>query len=207
MRSLLDDLGVARKAKKLQRGTRTRREKPIWEPLLELAPEDIDDFMWMGEIEVTDGARVQMYKHYWTRRYIHLDLGGRAFVYLEPDRYEEVDAEWVLPHVCAYREIRASIVRRNELTARTSAGLDRRPSIGWHGIDHFSSFSTLASFSEGDGWEYESARVAFLGSDPDGERLAVIAATPESGELVILHAMPMRERYGRKYVEAISWRV
>ena len=70
--------------------------------------------MWMGEVELTDGGRVQMYKHYWTRRYIHLDLGGRCFVWLDEDRYEEVDPEWLLPHVFAYRESRANIVRRNE---------------------------------------------------------------------------------------------
>ena len=39
-------------------------------------------------------------------------------------------------------------------------------------------------------------------------RLEVIAATVERSErLLILHAMPMREKYGRDYVEAISWRV
>jgi hypothetical protein len=53
---------VARKAKKWQRGRMTRNEEPAWEPLLEVAPEDIDDFMWMGEVELTDGGRVQMYK-------------------------------------------------------------------------------------------------------------------------------------------------
>ena len=200
---------MARRAKKWQRGKGRQYEEPVWEPLLELAPEDIDDFMWMGEIELTDGGRVQMYKHYWTRRYLHLDLGGRAFVYLDDDRYEEVDAEWLLPHVFAYRESRASIVRRNEWTDGERIGWAR--SATKHRVSRERSLFVVRHagicFAEGDEWEYESQRVVFLGSDADGLRLEVIAAIEESGSLHILHAMSMRERYGRKYVEAISWRV
>jgi hypothetical protein len=205
----VDDPPVAGRSKKWQRAKDRQYEVPAWEPLLELAPEDIDDFMWMGEIELTDGGRMQMYKHYWTRRYLHLDLGGRAFVYVEPDRYEEVDAEWLLPHVFAYRESRASIVRRNEWIDGENIGWAR--SATKHRVSRERSLFVVRHagicFSEGEEWEYESPRVVFLGTDEEGERLEVIAATPENGSLVILHAMPMRERYGRKYVEAVSWRV
>lgn len=201
---------MARKAKKWQRGEMTRSEEPAWEPLLEVAPEDIDDFMWMGEVELTDGGRVQMYKHYWTRRYIHLDLGGRGFVWLDENRYEEVDPEWLLPHVFAYRESRASIVRRNEWVNGERIGWTR--SATKHRVSRERSLFVVRHagicFEQDRDWEYENPRVAFLGSDECGERLEVIAAIVEPSErLLILHAMPMREKYGRDYVEAISWRV
>ncbi len=188
----------------------TRREEPAWEPLLELAPEDIDDFMWMGEVELTDGGRVQMYKHYWTRRYIHLDLGGRCFVWLDEDRYEEVDAEWLLPHVFAYRESRANIVRRNEWIDGKRIGWAR--SATKHRVSRERSLFVVRHagicFALEDEREYDNSRVVFLGGDQDGERIEVIAAIVEPwGRLLILHAMPMRKKYGRDYVEAISWRV
>lgn len=46
---------------------------PEWEPLLNFAPDHIDDFMWMYSVDLKDGTRLQAYKHYWTRRYLHLD--------------------------------------------------------------------------------------------------------------------------------------
>jgi hypothetical protein len=201
---------MARKAKKWQRGEMTRREEPAWEPLLEVAPEDIDDFMRMGEVELTDGGRAQMYKHYWTRRYIHLDLGGRCFVWLDEDRYEEVDPEWLLPHVFAYRESRANIVRRNEWTDGERIGWAR--SATKHRVSRERSLFVVRHagicFAQDRDREYENPRVAFLGCDECGERLEVIAAIVGPSErLLILHAMPMREKYGRDYVEAISWRV
>jgi hypothetical protein len=201
---------MARKAKRWQRGKGTRRDEPIWEPLLELAPEDIDDFMWMGEIELTDGARVQLYKHYWTRRYIHLDLGGRAFVYLDGDRYEEVDAEWLLPHVFAYRESRANIVRRNEWIDGERIGWAR--SATKHRVSRERSLFVVRHagicFEQDEIWAHDDPRFIFLGQDEDGERLEVIAAVnKQTRRLLILHAMSMREKYGRDYVEAISWRV
>jgi hypothetical protein len=72
---------------------------PEWEPLLKLAPEIVDDFMWMFEVELEDGHRVHAYKHYWTRRYLHLDETGRAFVYTEDDRYQQVGVAWLLDMV------------------------------------------------------------------------------------------------------------
>jgi len=63
---------------------------------LDLAPALIDDFMWMFEVEPEKGARIHAYKHRWTRRYLHLDCEGRAFVYTEDGRYCEVAANWLL---------------------------------------------------------------------------------------------------------------
>ncbi|HET7507797.1 MAG TPA: hypothetical protein VFJ53_05510 [Solirubrobacterales bacterium] len=64
---------------------------PEWEPLLNLAPDHVGDFMWMFTVLLTDGTRLQAYKHYWTRGYLHLDNEGRTFIYAGRDRYEEVD--------------------------------------------------------------------------------------------------------------------
>jgi hypothetical protein len=71
-------------------------DTPVWEPLLDLAPDHIDDFMWMFEVELEDGQRLHAYKHWWTRRYIHLTLDGRTFVYEEPHHYRKADPVWIL---------------------------------------------------------------------------------------------------------------
>jgi hypothetical protein len=71
-------------------------EDPSWEPLAELAPDHLDDFMWMFEAELDSGLRLHAYKHWWTRRYLHLDCEGRAFAYCGDDRYREVDPCWLL---------------------------------------------------------------------------------------------------------------
>ena len=60
--------------------------------------------MWMFEVELEDGRRVHAYKHWWTRRYLHLSLDGCAFAYIrpgcysneDPDWYREVEPEWLL---------------------------------------------------------------------------------------------------------------
>jgi hypothetical protein len=80
-------------------GRSTYSDLPHWEPLLKLAPEIIDDFMWMFGVETEDGRRLQAYKHYWTRRYIHLDDTGCAFVYMDDDRYKQVGTVWLLDMV------------------------------------------------------------------------------------------------------------
>jgi hypothetical protein len=68
----------------------TNRDEPEWEPLERLIGMRLSDwFMWMGEVELEDGTLVQMYKHQWTRRYIHLSEDHRAFWYRSPDGYEE----------------------------------------------------------------------------------------------------------------------
>lgn len=46
------------------RGNLTHQyDKPEWAPLLELAPDHIDDFMWMSEVELESGLRLHIYKH------------------------------------------------------------------------------------------------------------------------------------------------
>jgi hypothetical protein len=86
-------------------------ETPNWDPLLELAPDHIDDFMWMFEVQLESGLRLHAYKHRETRKYLHLDTEGRAFVYIEPrslredepSSYREVDPERILREVLRRR--------------------------------------------------------------------------------------------------------
>jgi hypothetical protein len=66
----------------------TPRESPDWKPLLDVVGEEITaDFMWMFEVELTNGVKLQAYKHIYTRRYVHLDPDGAAFVFEPRDRY------------------------------------------------------------------------------------------------------------------------
>lgn len=55
--------------------------------------------MWMYEVELSDGSRLQAYKHIDTRRYIHLNSAGAAFAYESRDRYRKVDVVEVLEEV------------------------------------------------------------------------------------------------------------
>jgi hypothetical protein len=87
-----------------ERKRRPRRRKgktlgscePDWQPLIDLL---LEDFMWMFEVELTDGTHLHAYKHRGTRRYIHLTGDGRAFAYEwrepsegdQPAWYREVD--------------------------------------------------------------------------------------------------------------------
>lgn len=72
-------------------GGATQGDRPEWRPLLDVAGEAIaGDFMWMFEVELSDGRLLQAYKHIDTRRYVHLDDHGAAFMYLSPNRYVSV---------------------------------------------------------------------------------------------------------------------
>lgn len=76
---------------------------PDWGPLLRLAPALVDEFMWMFEVWLDDGERVQAYKHIETRGYLHLGGRGAAFVYQGDGRYRQVGACWLLERVIALR--------------------------------------------------------------------------------------------------------
>ena len=66
-------------------------DTPVWEPLQDLLAELVHDFMWMLAVDLEDGRRVHAYKHIRTRRYVHLDSTGAAFVCTPEGRYREVD--------------------------------------------------------------------------------------------------------------------
>ena len=73
-------------------------DEPDWQPLYDIVGVHLADwFMWMHEVELEDGHRVHAYKHIATRRYFHLAMDGRAFVYVPgarlsaPGTYREID--------------------------------------------------------------------------------------------------------------------
>lgn len=49
-------------------------------------------------------------------------------------------------------------------------------------------------------------RLVYLGDDADGIALEVIAIELEDGSLLVIHAMPLRDRYRAEYEEAKRWR-
>jgi hypothetical protein len=48
--------------------------------------------------------------------------------------------------------------------------------------------------------------LVFLGDGPDGEALEVMAVELSDQELLVIHAIPLRERYRNQYEEARKWR-
>ena len=79
------------------RGRAIQGATPDWQPLLDAVGERLTgDFMWMVEVELATGTRLHAYKHYHTRRYVHLDHDGRAFAYESPGRYRPTDVAEVL---------------------------------------------------------------------------------------------------------------
>jgi hypothetical protein len=75
------------------RGSVVQGEHPNWQPLLNLVGEEgAGDFMWMFEVELEDGRRVQAYKHIDTRRYIHAGADGAVYLYESPERYRVAPA-------------------------------------------------------------------------------------------------------------------
>ena len=54
--------------------------------------------------------------------------------------------------------------------------------------------------------EKSSPRLVFLGDDENGVALEVMAVGVEGGDLLVIHAMPLRDRYLEQYEEAKKWR-
>ena len=98
-----------KKRPRSKRGKCINWSDPIWEPILHLARIYVDEFMWMCEIELKGGTRLQAYKHHWTRRYIHLDDEANAFAYRGENLYREVPEEEL-------RELFDLVVRRPDPT-------------------------------------------------------------------------------------------
>jgi hypothetical protein len=83
-----------------RKGELVQYETPNWDPLMDaVGHRVIGDFMWMQEVKLTDGRAVHAYKHIDTRRHIHLDEDGNAFVYTESGRYKPMPAARVLAAV------------------------------------------------------------------------------------------------------------
>lgn len=50
------------------------------------------------------------------------------------------------------------------------------------------------------------SRVVLLGDDADGVALEVMAIELDDDELLVIHSMPLRDRYRGQYEEAKAWR-
>jgi hypothetical protein len=193
-------------------------ERPVWEPLIMLAPEHVEDFMWMHEEELEDGTRLHAYKHWETRRYLHLDHGGRAFVFVwdesrnvgEPGRYEEVDPRWLLEVVLARPDEHINPIRREsaadfkKLRWARSATKHRisRKRIRFV-IEH--SFLVLEEEPPLNRPGATAMRLVFLGEDPRQVPLEVMAIELEDETLKVIHAMELRPRYQGAYEEVRRW--
>ena len=55
--------------------------------------------------------------------------------------------------------------------------------------------------------EDQDDRLVFLGEDDSGLALEVMAVELDDGDLYVIHAMPLRDRYRAEYEEAKRWRV
>lgn len=51
-----------------------------------------------------------------------------------------------------------------------------------------------------------TTRLVYLGDDARGAALEVMAVELASGDLLVIHAVPLREKYRRQYEEARKWR-
>jgi len=49
-------------------------------------------------------------------------------------------------------------------------------------------------------------RLVFLGDDANGVALEIMAIELEDESLLVIHAMPLRDRYQEQYEEATKWR-
>lgn len=199
-------------SRKAIRGRLLKVDAPEWEPLLNLAPDHVDDFMWMGTVQLTDGTRLQMYKHYWTRDYLHLSEEGRAFIFVPKTRYEEVNPPWLLIRVLRQHidpDLRYS-VRQNVwpeeagITFARSATKHRiSGERSLHVIEHCG-LQLVDRF-----WNPRMSdvdrRVYFLGHDLEEVALEVVAAERDDEDFRVIHAMPLRNRFRGLYQEARSW--
>jgi len=53
----------------------------------------------------------------------------------------------------------------------------------------------------------QDERLLFLGGDDDGAPLEVMAIELDSGDIYVIHAMPLRKKYRPRYEEAKRWRI
>lgn len=185
--------------------------EPEWEPLLNFAPDHVGDFMWMYAAVLTDGTRLQAYKHYWSRDYLHLDSDGRTFIYAGKERYEEVNPPWLFSRILGEELERRYSVRQNvwpeDPTIRfarsaTKHRISRERSlylIGRCGIQ-------FIKRRRSEGRHGPDKHVLFLGDDLEGVALEVLAAENDDEEFTVIHAMNLRNMHRGMYEEAREWR-
>jgi hypothetical protein len=187
-------------------------EAPEWEPLLNLAPDHVGDFMWMGAVQLTDGTRIQAYKHYWTRDCLHLSEDGRGFVFVPKTRYEEVNPAWLLMRVLRTEldpTLRYS-VRQNVWSeearitfarSATKRRISRERSL--HVVEHCGIQFVERYWSRAN--SDVDRRIVCLGDDLEGVALEVMAVEQAEDEFMVIHAMDLRNRFRGLYEEARAW--
>ena len=185
--------------------------EPEWEPLLNFAPDHVVDFMWMHAVELTDGTRLQAYKHYWTRDYLHLDTEGRAFIYAGKERYEEVNPPWLFRRILREELERRYSVRRNVWPDDPVIRFAR--SATKHRISRERCLYVISQCGiqfikrrRSESRHGPDKHVLFLGEDLEAVALEVLAAENEEEEFTVIHAMNLRNKYRGLYEEAKEWR-
>jgi hypothetical protein len=187
--------------------------EPEWEPLLNFAPDHVGDFMWMYTVQLADGTRLQAYKHYWTRGYLHLDNKGRAFVFAGKECYEAVNPPWLLSRVLneeldpwlSRYSVRQNvwpaepIIKWRRSATRHRISRERSQFViehcGLQRIDRHRNPSDTGV----------DQHVLFLGDDLEGVALEVVAAELGEDEFAVIHAMTLRRRFAELYEEAKRW--
>jgi hypothetical protein len=196
-----------RRTKKRLHGKEPSGLRPDWRPLLSFAPDEVPDFMWMFRDFLEDGTVVEAYKHTWTRQYLHLDASGRAYEFVGGRSYEEVDPQALLAKALRTCGSRANIVRQNEWVSGKK--------IAWassatrHRIPRPRTLYVIQQAGvcfEDRAVRRGGPRLYFFGDDEDEQPLEIVTVEQEDGGLLVIHSMPMRERFEERYTEALRWR-
>jgi hypothetical protein len=194
------------------RGRVLRVDAPEWEPLLNLVPDHVDDFMWMYTAVLADGTRLQAYKHYWTRNYLHVTQDGRTFVFVPKTRYQEVNPEWLLeralreelkPYFVRYSVRQNSWPEEGTISFARSATKHR---ISRQRSAHVVEHCGLQLIDRARAERGVDLRILFLGDDLEGVPLEVVAVELEELDFLVIHALGMRDRFRAFYEEAKRWR-
>ena len=78
-------------------GQITKGLRPDWEPLVAfVGREVVGCFAWKFVLELDDGAAVHAYRNIATNGFLLLAADGRAFVYRDAERYEELSPAMAL---------------------------------------------------------------------------------------------------------------
>jgi hypothetical protein len=197
--------------RKLRKGRMLPIYEPEWEPLLNFAPDHVGDFMWMFAVELTDGTRLQAYKHYWTRNYLHLDTEGRAFIYAGKERYEEVNPPWLFTRILGVELEDRYSVRQNVWPEEPRICFAR--SATRHRISRERSLYVVEQCGiqfikrrRGEGRHGPDKHVLFLGDDLEGVAIEVLASEDVDEGFTVIHAMNLRRKFTVLYEEAKEWR-
>jgi hypothetical protein len=174
--------------------------------LVAFAPDEVPDFMWMFRDFLEDGTVVEAYKHSWTRQYLHLDSSGRGYEFIGRG-YEEVDPDELLAKALRSCGSRADIVRQNEWVDGRRIIWAR--SATRHRVPRARTLYVLQQagvcFQDGTGRK-GGPRFYFFGDDENERPLEVATSERDDGKLLVVHSMPLRERFEERYTEALRWR-